>query len=243
MNLKNIILILILTFILTETYSQEKGSVFLSVFPKDAVIKLNDNILKSHETYPLDTGNYQIKMWAPTREYVERNVNIKSGQINRLHEVLSYSEDYKNYKKSKRMYSIGKGFMRYVSPVIFVFFVKNSFSTWNDLENKVNKNYDLAVTAKNDYENATSQSNISFYKNIYNGYKNSYEESLDNYNSSRKNRIIVGSALLFTTVAFEYLSFKLKKPEYKEKVLLSSFGFNNINNQYSPSISLTYKFN
>jgi hypothetical protein len=205
------------------------------VFPKDAVIKLNDTLLNSHETYPLDTGNYMIKMWAPTREYVERNVNIKSGQTNRLHEVLSYSEDYKSYRKSKRRYAIEMILTRYVPPLLVTGVIINTLS----IRKSVNEELDLANAAKDKYDNEFNQDLLLVYKNEYNYHKEAYEDNIDKYNKN----LLIGGAIILASATLEYLSFKLKKPEYKEKVLLSSFGLNNYNNKLSPSISLTYKFN
>jgi hypothetical protein len=235
MNLKSILTTLLLVFLASQLYSQEKGSVFLSVFPKDAVIKLNDTLLNSHETYPLDTGNYMIKMWAPTREYVERNVNIKSGQTNRLHEVLSYSEDYKSYRKSKRRYAIEMILTRYVPPLLVTGVIINTLS----IRKSVNEELDLANAAKDKYDNEFNQDLLLVYKNEYNYHKEAYEDNIDKYNKN----LLIGGAIILASATLEYLSFKLKKPEYKEKVLLSSFGLNNYNNKLSPSISLTYKFN
>tara|TARA_R110001592_G_scaffold223583_1_gene479077 strand:+ start:1240 stop:1950 length:711 start_codon:yes stop_codon:yes gene_type:complete len=235
--INNIKAISILFFLLLTTlvYAQEKGSVFLSVFPKDAVIKLNDTLLKSHETYSLDTGNYTIKMWTPTREYVERNITIKPNQTTRLHEVLSYSTDYKAYQKKKRMYNIEMILTRYVPPMIITGVIINTFS----IKKSINEELNLANQTKDKYENEFNKDLVLQYKSEYNFHKAEYEKNIDNYNKN----LIIGGAIILASATLEYLSFKLKKPEYKEKVLLSSFGLNNYNNKLSPSISLTYKFN
>ena len=34
----------------TFAFSQEKGSLFLNVFPKDAINRMNDSLLKSQQT-------------------------------------------------------------------------------------------------------------------------------------------------------------------------------------------------
>lgn len=223
-------------------YSQEKGSLFLNVFPKDAIIRMNDTLLKSQETYLLDTGNYSLKIWLPTREYVERTVNVQENKTTQLLEVLSYSDDYKKYKRKMTMYHIDKTLMRYVSPIILAVFIQNSLSTWKDLDEEVTTRYDLAITAKNNYDNGVFQDDLLVQKSSYEMRKAAYEDKLNEYNDSRRNRMIIGGALIVTTAALEYLSFKLKKPEYQEKVLLSSFSVGSYNNQLVPSYSLTYKF-
>jgi hypothetical protein len=239
--MKIIISILFFTFT-TLTYSQEKGSVYLRVFPKNAIIRLNDSLVKSHAKLSLDTGNYKIRLWLPKREYVEKTINIQAGKATHFLEVLSYNDEYKKYKRKKLMYVVNKTLMRYGSPLVLAWFVKSSLSIWSDLDEQTNKHYDAALSKKNDYENATDQSELTALKESYSLQKSAYESSLESYNNSRKNRMIVGSALIFSTVALEYFSFKLKKPEYKEKTLLANVYLNSDQDNLVPSFSLTYKF-
>ncbi|MGE0561763.1 MAG: hypothetical protein AB7O47_08100 [Flavobacteriales bacterium] len=224
---------LILLLIVIKAFSQEKGAVFLSVFPENAIIRLNDSLLKSQQTYTLDTGNYNVKMWLPTREYVERTINIKEAQTTRLHEVLSYSDDYKKYLRKKRMYHLDKIVMRYVPPIALGYVIYNTIS----INNKISDEKNLANEAKTRYENASDKQLLTTYKNEYSAHKTSYDENVDKYNKS----IIIGSVLVISTAALQYFSYKLKKPEYTEKTLLSSFSLNSYNNQVIPSVMLTYK--
>lgn len=237
------IIITIIFFTLTTlSYSQEKGEVFLRVFPRNAIIRLNDSLVKSHAKLPLDTGNYRIKLWLPKREYVEKTINIKAGKTTQFLEVLSYNDDYKKYRRKKLMYGVNKTLMRYGSPIILAWFVKSSLSTWNDLDEQTNRHFESALSAKSEYENATVQSELTSLKEAYNLQKPAYENSLESYNSSRKNRMVIGSAMIVSTAALVYLSFKLKKPEYKEKTLLTNVYLDSYEDNLIPSFHLAYKF-
>ena len=226
-----ILLFLILSSIVN---AQEKGLLFLRVFPENAIIRLNDTLLKSQQTYPLDTGNYTLKMWLPTREYVERTVNIKEGKQTQLLEVLSYSDDYKKYQGRQRLYILDKIFLRYVPPVALGYIIYKTIS----LNNQVTEEYNLSIEAKNNYDAAFNKGQLETYKNEYTAHKSAYDKNVIDYNRS----ILISGALILTTAALEYLSFKLKKPVYTEKVLLSSLTLSSYNNSIIPSISLTYKF-
>lgn len=215
-------------------FSQEKGSVFLSVFPTNAVIRLNDSLLKSHETYLLDTGSYNIKMWSPTREYVERTFNIQAEKTTRLHEVLTASDDYKKFKMNTFIFHVEKTFIRYVPPIVLGISIFTTLSYKNDM----NKEYELANTAKSNYDNAFIKDDLLSYKNSYEEHRNAYDNNVKKYNTG----LIVSGVLVLSTAALQYLSFKLKKPVYTEKVLLSSITFDSYNNNIVPSISLAYKF-
>lgn len=225
---------LILLLIVIKAFSQEKGSVFLSVYPTDAIIRLNDSLLKSQQTYTLDTGNYNVKMWLPTREYVERTINIKEAQITRLHEVLSYSDDYKKYKRKKNMYVLDIIFTRYLPPAM----LGTAIYTTLYFKKEMDSEFELATEAKSNYENASLKGDLLTHKNTYNGHKDTYDKNVKLYNTG----IIISSVLAVSSVALHYLSHKLKKPIFEEKTLLSSITLNNYNNQVYPSLSLTYKF-
>ncbi len=222
--------------------AQNEGSVFLRVYPKDAIIKLKDSTLKSHETYSLDSGNYVIKMWQTKREYVERTISIKSGKTTQLLEVLSYSDDFKKFRRRRLMYNVNKSLMRYGPPVVLGWYIQSTLSTWSDLDGRVTKFHDLGVAAKNDYDTGVEKDQLQSRKEAYEMYKEAYEKSLIEYNESKKNRLMIGAAVIVSAVAIEYFSFKLKKPVYQEKVLLSSFYINNYNNEWIPSFYLAYKF-
>jgi hypothetical protein len=241
--MKNTITTLFL-FISVFSFSQEKGSVYLRVFPQSAIIKLNDSLLKSHQTYPLDTGVYLLKMWSPKREYVERNVKISENKTTQFLEVLSYTEEYKKYKKKKFLYNLQKVTFRYAPPIVLGWFLLDTKSTLSNLSKEVDEQYDLAIDAKSKYEDEgeTNRDQLLLYKESYEIHSDLHQKKLDTYNQSRKNRMMIGGAIVLTTVALEYLSFKLKKPNYEEKVLLSSFGVANYNNNLVPSFLLTYKF-
>lgn len=241
--MKPISLILILIFAL-NSYSQDSGSLYLNVFPKDAIIKLNDSTLNTNVEYTLDTGIYTIKMWKSQHEYVERTFNIESGKTTKLLEVLSYSDDYKKYKNKTFFYHVTKNSMRFVPPIILGIFIINTTTTWNNLEGDINKNYDMAISAQEKYNNSVIEEDIKLHKDGYYMYKDAYENSLEKYNNSKRNRIIIGSSLIVATVALEYFSFKLKKPKYEEKIMLS-FSTPIINDyEYNivPSLLFTYKF-
>lgn len=227
--------ILFLFFIISSvSYAQEKGNVFLSVFPESAIIKLNDSTLKSQQTYSLDTGSYLIKMWMPKREYVERKIDIKSAQTFRLHEVLSYSEEYKKHLRKKRMYTIEVILTRYVPPILLGYSIYSTLKA----NSAINDELSLANESKDKYENEFQQDLIITYKNDYYYHKSLYEKNVKKYN----NNLLITSTLLVSSAVLQYVSYKIKKPQYEEKVLLSSFYLNNYNNQLIPSISLTYKF-
>ncbi len=225
--------LLYLFFIISSvSYAQEKGNVFLSVFPENAIIKLKDSTLKSQQTYSLDTGSYLIKMWMPQREYVERKIDIKSAQTIRLHEVLSYSEDYKKHLRKKRMYAIEIILTRYVPPILLGYSIYSTIKSNKAVSNEL----DLTNESKTKYENEFNQSLLTTYKSDYYYHKELYEDNVKKYNNN-----LIYTGVIFTSAAvLQYLSYKLKKPQYEEKILLSSFFLNNYGNKLIPSISLTY---
>jgi len=240
--MKPLLLITLLIFAL-NSYSQDSGSLRLSVFPKDAIIKLNDSTLNTNMEYTLDTGTYTIKMWKSKHEYVERTFNIQSGKTTKLHEVLSFSDDYKKYKNKTFFYHATKNSMRFVPPVVLGIFIINTTSTWSRLESDMNNNYNMAIAAQEKYNNSVFYEDIILYEDAYYMYKDAYENSVEKYNNSKRNRIIIGSSLIVATAVLEYFSFKLKKPKFEEKIMLSfSLPKYNYQNDVVPSFLLTYKF-
>jgi len=238
-----LITILLLVLSTTLVYAQKKGELYLRVFPKDAIIRLNDStLLDATKKYSLDTGAYTLKMWLPKREYVERTVVIREGKSTQLLEVLSYSESYQDFRKKKRWYATKKLAARYGSPIVLALFINNTLSVWRDLNNKVEKNLDAAIITKSNYNNAVIQNDVTSQETLYNERRDFYEKSVDTYNRSKRNGIITGTVMIAGTVFLEYLSFKMKKPEYKEKVMLANFTLYQDNNQLAPGLAFTYKF-
>ena len=239
--MKSLFTFLLLTLSLSS-FSQEKGSMYLRIFPKDAIIKLNDSLLQSRLTYTLDSGDYMLKIWLPKREFVEKKVSIFPGKTTQVLEVLEYTRDYRIYRRRLFMYRVNKSLMRYGSIAFVGWFVQNTVSTLGRLNDKVTRFYDKSVEAKNDYDTGVEILPLQNSKSYYELNKLAYEQSLEEYNNSKRNRVIASGALLVSVVALEYFSFKLKKPVFEEKVLLSSVYMTNYNNQWVPSFSLTYKF-
>jgi hypothetical protein len=223
----------IIFILLSTTLTAQKGSLFLSVFPENAIIRMNDTLLKSHETYLLDTGTYNLKLWLPTREYVERSFNIQSDKTTRFHEVLSYSDEYKKFKRKTFLYHVDKIVLRYVAPVVLGAYIYNIFP----VRSKMIEQFDNANAVKENYENSINPADIIAYKSSYESFKKDYDKTVKEYNK----RVLIGSGLLITTGILYYVSYKIKKPVFEEKVLLSSFYLNSYNNTLIPSVALTYK--
>lgn len=226
----SLVLLTSLLLLFSLCASAQKGKAKIIVYPEDAVIRVDTQLVTSMETIVLDTGMHSVRSWTKNHRLIEKQFRVVQNNTTYVKVSLPYSEDYEAYRKSIRMYHRSHAVLRYGVPIGYLTYVGVGLYQRNKLANDIAKNKERGDRARELYENATIQEEVQFSKEAYNRVKRKYDEQVEDYN-----KMLVRQGLLFAGGAAAaalsfYLSYKVAYPVYKDKVLLTGV--------YIPSESL-----
>jgi len=228
------------------------------ILPQNSIIELNDSVVNNFQQHDLKKGENKIKIWAPKREILEQTINVSSDTIVQLKMTLAFTPEYKqfitdmgNYKKKKigrSLVKIGKWVPLGVSAVYFT-------RTVTESDPGLTKKMDYMTVVEDqlnqfieDYSHSTAISDFDeLNENEFNRLNKEYESAVDKVNNHKNTNYVVSSTALVGSGVIFYMirknarsKEKLVKPEYTERVKLSSVYIVPHSNQISIGASLTF---
>lgn len=215
------------------SFSQSNGKMVFNITPTHYHIRIaektyevnNDNGIFEIE---LPAGEYDIKIWAPTRELIEDKIVINSGTTNNYKKnINNLSEYYKDYRTELTHYHNQK----IINPIIIgldlgisataAFLIAKEKKDVNVIKNSINSNADA-------YSRAISTEELALSKQAYLDSVKKYNDGKDKF---KKTAIIGYSVIAIANAATIYRIIKrrknpLIKPSYEENNPLVNINFN-----------------
>jgi hypothetical protein len=227
-------LIILLSFAIGDSlFSQENGKMIFNITPTHYHIRISEKTYEVNNSngifeIELPAGEYDIKIWAPTRTLHEDKIIITSGASNNYKKNLSnLSEYYKNYKTELTHYHNQK----IINPIIIgldlgisattVYLIAKEKKDAEKIKNRINSNAEA-------YTKAISPEELAIAKQAYLNSITDYDDGKKKY---KKTAIIGYSVIAIANAATIYRIIKRKKnpllkPTYEEKNPLVNINFN-----------------
>lgn len=239
MNFKSLLFLTCLLSLYQISLSQVTGKIRVFAGQDSTIIKLGEEYLSVNKFYVVDTGTYEIKAWAPRREFTVKKVKVSEGSFKTLPFNLPYTNEYKAYRLDKVNYYFKKITLRYAVPAIYIVLANNYLSNINSYSDQAAEFEKSAITAKANYEQSIYRDELNLYKGSFNQYKNNYNDANDFVTQNRTRFVIsTGAAVVLTYFGWK-MAKKLKKPTYTEKRLLSDLSVSPIVTPNGTGVSLT----
>ncbi len=208
-----------------QAQSQEQVKVKLNIKPSNAIVYIDSIKIKATlDSVKLDTGQHQVRVWAPQKKLVEREVRIQPTGKQAIGVSLPPSDAYRTYRRQKANY-IGQVFMtKYVFIPAAIVTAGVSTERIISLGNQMEEQRKLTEAARQEYNDARTI-------NTTIGAVSRFEQSEAEYQKLRQNRndwIVAMSVAVPVGIAsfvLIRLGTDLVLPEYKESPLLSKTDF------------------
>jgi len=246
----------ILSIFLPSLLGQATGELILNIFPKDAYIKLDDQLIhldSINQPYKivLEEGEHLIKIWNRGLKSHEASINIIAGRTKTFSKNISknYTEPYQEYLKEVDLYK--KKINSYWGITGGILIINAGYNFLNIQSRKSLKNQlETLDLNRQRYEGNVSPEDAKLSKLTY-------EASLKTYERKRKNhnlRSICAIPLLLGSGFFSYKIIKARKqymfdnpmPVFEEKAKFSYWKIGLDDKSYSsstaPSLNISFHF-
>jgi hypothetical protein len=208
-------------FFSTLAFSQQGGVLKVYTIPQDAVIKIDSLKFTSGSSIKLDSGIYDIKIWAPDRELVTKTIKISDGFYKTISVELSVTREYKDYRRKLHYYNFSRFSLRYGPPIVYGVWSISKLIQNKALNEKADNYRRQALVSKAAYENSFWWFDFSINRSNFDMNKEKYGDAINSINRNR-NFILIGAG---ATAVVTYFSWKkrkkLIKPEYEKDLKFS----------------------
>ena len=214
-------LLLLALFFSTLLVSQNSGILKVYTIPQNAIIQIGTATYESGKPIELDTGTYEVKIWAPTRELVTKQVKIGNGFYKTVSVELQPTKEYKSYRLKLHAYNFSRFSMRY-GPILAYGIIAGSKLIQNSNLNADADRYEQeALMHKQAYEDSFWELDLLSNRTKFDNTKDKYTNAVNQINKNSEFIIYgAGAAVVLNFVTWK-LSKKLKRPEFSEEPKLA----------------------
>lgn len=217
--------LLCLCFLPGHAQNAGQAKVNLNIRPSYSIVYIDSvKLNRIPDSLDLDTGTHFVQVWAPRKKLLERTVKITSSTKQAIGVSLSYSEEYKAYRKAKTYYMTQRFLSRYFllqATGLTAAFAAERITT---LGNEMDKQQKLAEAARLDYQSGRSILTITPYENAFEDHRAQYQQAL-----KARNNWILGASIAIPVGLVSYILIqrteRLVKPVFKEVPLLTQTDF------------------
>lgn len=230
--------------------NEATAKVYFYINESEAVVKLNDTIIKVNTKKPmmLMYGTYRIEAWAWGHEHYRDTLEIEEPTelvritMQRTTEFEAYHSDRRKFYLQKTLTAIPLPAMLIIGGIQYVQY-NNEVSNYED---QLTQSTEQALYYKEQYEQALTVENVEDNKRKFETWKAAHEETVNRYNDYlRKTRIKAGVMTGLTVIAgyVFYKFFTLEKPSFSDQSPFKHVSLQSFKSQYHDTgLTITYNF-